>query len=142
MKNDILNILKEAPLSIDLISKLLDKPIDVVKELLDNMIDEGLIKYSSNTELYKLIKKKNKIKRTGITEEEVLECFTDATLTDGTNISKKLSASKKEVEAILKKLRSERKLGSVYGLYSLMREATLIVKENAEFSYVENPKNN
>ena len=137
MKNDILNILKEAPLSIDLISKLLDKPIDVVKELLDSMIDEGLIKYSSNTELYKLIKKKNKIKRTGITEEEVLECFTDVTLTDGTNISKKLSASKKEVEAILRKLRSERKLGSVYGLYSLMREATLIVKENAVFAHVE-----
>lgn len=136
MKNEIINILKQAPLTIDLISKLLDKPIDEVKECLDTMLEEGLIKYSNNTELYKLIKKKKAL-RTNISEEEVLDFFMHTEVANINSISKMLHTSKQELDVILKKLISTHKLARHHGYYSLLKEAKLIVKEYSVFAHVE-----
>lgn len=141
MEKKILNSLKNCSLTLDLISKLINVDEDKLKPVLDSMLEKGLIKYSSNTELYKLAKVKNK--RTNVTNEMVYECIKNYEMISINDLAIKLKTSKKELDTILKGLCSELKIyyERHSELYCVIKEASLIVKDKVTFASVEGEEN-
>lgn len=141
MEKKILNSLKNCSLTLDLISKLINVDEDKLKPVLDSMLEKGLIKYSPNTELYKLAKVKNK--RTNVTNEMVYECIKNYEMISINDLAIKLKTSKKELDTILKGLCSELKIyyERHSELYCVIKEASLIVKDKVTFASVEGEEN-
>lgn len=141
MEKIILNTLKDCSLTIDLISKLINVSEDELKPILDDMVNKGLIKYSPNTELYKLSKSKNK--RINITSDLVYEYIRKHEITSINSLSLDLKASKKELDTILKELIADFKIhyNKYSDRYCIIKEATLIVKDTVVFASVDGEEN-
>ncbi len=141
MEKEILNSLKNCSLTIDLISKLINVSEEELKPILNDMLQKGLIKYSPNTELYKLSKSKNK--RVNITNEMVYEYIKKQEIVSINMLARNFNVSKKELNVILNELIADFKI--YYEKYSnnycIVKTATLIVKDIATFASVEGEEN-
>lgn len=142
MKELILKYLKEGPLPIEYLSKLLNKNESDLKIILDNMINDGLIKYNFNTSLYKLVKENNK--RVNVNIDEVYDYFKEYEYFSIDFISKKINSSIKELQAILNELVNQNKITKFKKnnkvFYSILYEADLIVKDYSTFAFVDEKK--
>ena len=133
LKENILNILNEANLSFSILKEYLGVEDDILKDALEELIDEKRIKYLKGQELYKAIKFQ------GLDLGLLFDFFKKRLYLTNFQIKKHFKAKQAEIDIAISTLIHDKKIKKIdtFGVYSILLEGKIDLKDKFGFVSVD-----